>query len=282
MSLTAIYFLCSVFSVFSPQVSSSSLIGTLTFIGTIVVAGSLLSEDKINREAYGLLGTHWKETFFVCATFLFLLFLRIFLVAFFAGEVDEYFLLFGNSKFWSFLLSGFLGYFISFSSVFGEEYGWRGFLQPILQKKLGLIKGVLLTGLLWGLWHAPLNFFYYTSPEQGLISLGQQIITCVTLGIFFAYAYMKTNNIWCPAILHFMNNLFSSAVGAAQPETPIHEALLWSDLLPFTLISVLLFGGFLFTKYFRSKKYLLPTIDERIHLATQQLAETEKTDIIPK
>ena len=38
--------------------------------------------------------------------------------------------------------------------VFGEEYGWRGFLQDELVK-LGKRRGVLVVGLVWGLWHFP-------------------------------------------------------------------------------------------------------------------------------
>lgn len=37
-----------------------------------------------------------------------------------------------------------------------EEFGWRGFIQEPLQEKLGVIKGSLLLGLLWALWHGPL------------------------------------------------------------------------------------------------------------------------------
>lgn len=53
-------------------------------------------------------------------------------------------------------------------------------------------------GVIWGLWHIFLDFFYYTTPDRGIMMTISQIITCVTLGIFFAWAYMKTNNIWVP------------------------------------------------------------------------------------
>ncbi|MDQ9788657.1 CPBP family intramembrane glutamic endopeptidase, partial [Acinetobacter baumannii] len=88
----------------------------------------------------------------------------------------------------------FVNFFLSVPAFFGEEYGWRYYLQPLLQKKFGLKGGVIVLGVVWGLWHLPVDFFYYTTPDQGfLAAIGQQI-TCITLGIFFAYAYMKTKN----------------------------------------------------------------------------------------
>ncbi len=39
--------------------------------------------------------------------------------------------------------------------AFGEEYGWRGVLAGEL-RPLGAVRANLLTGVLWGLWHAPI------------------------------------------------------------------------------------------------------------------------------
>ena len=39
---------------------------------------------------------------------------------------------------------------------FGEEYGWRGFLQEKMQRKFGKRIGVILLGFIWELWHIPL------------------------------------------------------------------------------------------------------------------------------
>ena len=47
----------------------------------------------------------------------------------------------------------------NFHYHFGEEYGWRSYFQPLLQKKFGIVKGVLLFGVLWELWHLPMVIF---------------------------------------------------------------------------------------------------------------------------
>ena len=45
------------------------------------------------------------------------------------------------------------------SALFWEEIGWRGFALPLMQDRFGPLRGTLLLGLLWGLWHLPLWAF---------------------------------------------------------------------------------------------------------------------------
>ena len=82
-----------------------------------------------------------------------------------------------------------------------------------------------------------------------------QIITCVTLGIFFAWAYMKTNNIWVPVILHFMNNNLAPVItGTYSADVLEGQVISWADI-PFALImNGLIFGFFLLAKPFRESQ----------------------------
>ena len=46
---------------------------------------------------------------------------------------------------------------LNFVTCFGEEWGWRGYLVPKMAKQLPTVPMLLVTGLIWGLWHAPLT-----------------------------------------------------------------------------------------------------------------------------
>lgn len=130
-------------------------------------------------------------------------------------------------------------------------------MQPILQKKFGLRKGVLLLGVVWGLWHLPLDFFYYVTPEYGVIMTVTQIINCVTLGIFLGFAYMKTENIWVPAIIHFLNNnLIMVVSGTFSADVVENNSMSWMDIPVTLLINGLMFGLFIFAKQYRSEEPL--------------------------
>ena len=124
-----------------------------------------------------------------------------------------------------------------------------------LQRKFGLRRGVLLLGVLWGLWHLPLDIFFYVTPDKGLIMTVNQIITCVGLGIFFGYTYMKTQNIWVPVILHFLNNNLVLVVsGEISADVLENQSVAWSDIPLALLLNGVLFGVFILAKVYREKK----------------------------
>lgn len=50
-----------------------------------------------------------------------------------------------------------------------EEFGWRGFLLPKLLERTTALRAALLVGLVWALWHAPINYL-------GLAKYGLQAI----------------------------------------------------------------------------------------------------------
>lgn len=85
--------------------------------------------------------------------------------------------------------------------VLGEELGWRGFLLPHLMP-LGQWKAIMISGVIWGIWHAPaiiqgLNYPSY--PNPGIFMM---IVFCVLLGTIFSWLYLNTKSPWAAALAH--------------------------------------------------------------------------------
>ena len=94
-----------------------------------------------------------------------------------------------------------LGLIISF----GEEYGWRGFLQSELIH-LGRIRGVGLLGIIWGIWHWPVIWMGYNYSGQPLLGSLLMVVFTVLLAYFLAYAVFKSKGVWTAAYLHGLFN----------------------------------------------------------------------------
>jgi len=103
----------------------------------------------------------------------------------------------------------------------GEQAGWRGFLQPHLQKRHSVLKSSIFVGLIWGFWHAPL---WFTGGFAGLdlilyIVFYMIAITCAA--IIIGVCYHHCNNLFVPIWIHFMFNftltMFTGNVLAVMP-----------------------------------------------------------------
>ncbi len=89
---------------------------------------------------------------------------------------------------------------------FGEEFGWRVYLQDRLIPLWGIKKGVLLIGVIWGLWHAPVIASGYNYPGHPVAGIITMVLFCITTGIIFSYAVFKTGSVWIAALLHLITN----------------------------------------------------------------------------
>jgi membrane protease YdiL (CAAX protease family) len=100
------------------------------------------------------------------------------------------------------------GFTINGLFAFGEEYGWRGVLMDEL-KPLGGVKANLLTGVMWGLWHAPvivLGFNYGAQRGWGILMM---CVTMTPLSFILWRAREYSRSIVAPAIIHGAFNGFA-------------------------------------------------------------------------
>ena len=84
---------------------------------------------------------------------------------------------------------------------FGEEFGWRGYLQSELFK-LGRVRGVLLLSVIWGVWHWPVILMGVNYP--GHPALGLLLMTLYATGnaVILSYAVLRSGSILLAAYLH--------------------------------------------------------------------------------
>lgn len=89
----------------------------------------------------------------------------------------------------------------------GEELGWRGTLQPALTERWGAARGILATGLVWGLWHAPIIWMGYDFPAwPRLGALVLMPLLCVGMAGFLGWLYERSGSVLVPALAHGVGN----------------------------------------------------------------------------
>lgn len=237
-----------------PHRSWSEYMQFFLITGSVVCWVLLLTEKQEKREVCGLRSRNMRKSIGMVLLFFVLYILRALISSVIYGDTGSFMEVWTKSVTWIQIIFLPLSFLLVFVAFFGEEYGWRYFLQPILQKRFGLRGGVLLLGGIWGIWHLPLNLFYY-SPDTWGLSILAQLITCVSLGIFFAYAYMKTENIWVPVFLHFMNNnLIPVITGIYSADVVQNNIIYIQDVLISLVINGGMFGSFLLSRQFHSSQ----------------------------
>lgn len=106
----------------------------------------------------------------------------------------------------------FNGFLTTWAYFFGEEFGWRVYLQERLLPWLGTKKGVIILGIIWGLWHAPVIAAGYNYPNHPVAGVICMTLFTIIIGIMFSYAVLKTGSVWIAALLHLVTNTTLPAV----------------------------------------------------------------------
>ncbi|MGL5011462.1 MAG: CPBP family intramembrane glutamic endopeptidase [Paracoccaceae bacterium] len=96
---------------------------------------------------------------------------------------------------------------MAFMAVLGpmEEFGWRGFALPLLQRKMVPFWASVTLGLIWGIWHLP-AFLLGGTPQNNWsfvpFFIGTVAISLIVTPMFNA----AKGSILLPALMHFQLN----------------------------------------------------------------------------
>lgn len=96
-------------------------------------------------------------------------------------------------------------------AAFGEEWGWRGWLLPRLMP-LGTSRALLVSGVIWGAWHAPLTLRGYNYPQLGAWAAPMFVVFCVAYGALLGWLRLRSGSIWPAVIGHGALNASGSII----------------------------------------------------------------------
>ena len=114
-----------------------------------------------------------------------------------------------------------------------EEIFFRGYVQRNLERAAGVVWGIALTGLVFGLFHLRLT----------------QVLPLAILGVYFAYLTWRTGSLWIPIVLHFINNAIALVVAdILKSRQDFDVSALEAMSIPtyLALICLALFAGLLY------------------------------------
>ena len=70
-----------------------------------------------------------------------------------------------------------------------EELGWRGFLQPRLQRRFSALPASVGVGIVWGLWHVPMIL----AGAGDFTVFWEYLLNVITVSVVLGWLYNNTN-----------------------------------------------------------------------------------------
>ncbi len=106
-------------------------------------------------------------------------------------------------------------------AALGEEVGWRGWLLPALLP-LGTWPALLVSGAVWGLWHAPLILLGYNFGRTDVTGVLLMVGGCVAWGVLLGWLRLRSGSLWPAVVGHGSLNAVGglAVLLAAAGETP--------------------------------------------------------------
>ena len=113
------------------------------------------------------------------------------------------------------------------AGLLGEELGWRGYMNRKLEPLLGTFGTCLIGGIIWGLWHFPIDISYYLggygSFSFSMKSAFGRLVLLTCFGVFLMWLTKKTDSVFPAVVAHFMFNASQNAIMELFMQSDIPE-----------------------------------------------------------
>ncbi len=110
-----------------------------------------------------------------------------------------------------------------------EEPGWRGFLQPSLEKKFPFPVATLIMGIIWAVWHLPL--WLVKGASQSSANFFLFLVFCIVLSFALAALYKLTECVFACSLLHAWSNVLGAMFTLRSTDIRLDTGLIVMSLL---------------------------------------------------
>ncbi|XP_076109189.1 uncharacterized protein LOC143078098 [Mytilus galloprovincialis] len=106
----------------------------------------------------------------------------------------------------------------------GEEIGWRCYLLPCLLSMYSPTLALLISGIIWGLFHVPVMILltYKLKVPRPYLTIFVQSLSCVMMAYLIGWVAVKSKfSLWACSILHCVwNRVNPMILGSIYTQTP--------------------------------------------------------------
>ena len=117
------------------------------------------------------------------------------------------------------------------AGALGEEFGWRGFAQRLLNQRLNLLWASLIVGVLWATWHSWPALAPGGHVHAGALEVFETYLRLVPTAVIYGWIYVRTGgSVLLVMLAHVGHNIAVDLLSAALLNTtgmPFTIALLY-------------------------------------------------------
>lgn len=107
--------------------------------------------------------------------------------------------------------------FVLVLNGFGEETGWRGYLQDRLQRRFNPLPATLIVAVIWAVWHTPFFFILSTYSGFDAVTLVMFPLGLASGAVVLTWLYNHTGrSILAVALWHTLYNMAVATAGATD------------------------------------------------------------------